>query len=95
MPTNSTCSTSTSSKSPTTSLSNQQHQHSYSQATSVSLGTKNRYLIFLRTQCAQFQRVLLVPGNNEFYHVSRSEGLEIADTIARTAMLQGRLTVTL
>jgi predicted phosphodiesterase len=37
----------------------------------------DRFLGFLRRQCETFDRVLLVPGNHEFYGSSRQEGLEI------------------
>lgn len=35
-------------------------------------------LAFLRLQCAAFQRVIFVPGNHEFYGLSREEGLRVA-----------------
>ena len=43
----------------------------------------DRFLGFLRLQCEIFDRVLLVPGNHEFYGSSRQEGLEIAAEFER------------
>ena len=42
----------------------------------------DRFLAFLRRQCELFDRVLLVPGNHEFYGSSREEGLDLAAKFA-------------
>lgn len=39
---------------------------------------KDRYLAFLRRQCECFVRVFLIPGNHEFYGMSRVDGLKVA-----------------
>lgn len=52
---------------------------------------KDRYLAFLRRQCECFVRVFLIPGNHEFYGMSRVDGLKVA--IDMETSLHGRLTV--
>ena len=42
-----------------------------------------RFLGFLRRQCEIFDRVLLVPGNHEFYRSSRQQGLETGEKFER------------
>ena len=37
----------------------------------------------LQPLCEKFDKVLLVPGNHEFYGSSREEGLEVAETIGQ------------
>jgi len=50
-----------------------------------------RYQTFLRRQCDVFDHVFLIPGNHEFYGVSRARGLQLASDMAKS--LGGRLTV--
>lgn len=52
---------------------------------------KDRYLAFLRRQCESFVRVFLIPGNHEFYGMSRAEGLQVAADMEKS--LGSRLTV--
>ena len=50
-----------------------------------------QYRDFLATQCAQFERVLLVAGNHEFYGSSRQEGLAAAEQIVHDPAMSGKL----
>ncbi|ETI20917.1 hypothetical protein G647_07260 [Cladophialophora carrionii CBS 160.54] len=49
------------------------------------------YLSFLAMQCAQFDTVYLVLGNHEFYGISRSEGLALADKLEKEERTLGKL----
>ncbi|OCT44580.1 hypothetical protein CLCR_06137 [Cladophialophora carrionii] len=49
------------------------------------------YLSFLATQCAQFDTVCLVLGNHEFYGISRSEGLALAEQLEKEERTMGKL----
>lgn len=51
------------------------------------------FLVFIRAQCRQFSRVFLVPGNHEFYGLSRDEGLRRAACLEQEPDLVGKLTV--
>lgn len=51
------------------------------------------YLQFLRRQCAIFTKVFLVPGNHEFFGVSRARGLEIAKSLESEPGCDGKLYV--
>jgi Calcineurin-like phosphoesterase len=48
---------------------------------------------FLEIQCANFERVLHVPGNHEFYGSTRERGLERAMHLQRDPRLRTRLTI--
>jgi len=52
---------------------------------------ESEYLSFLRRHCDMFQRVFLIPGNHEFYGISRPEGLRVLDQMQQE--LDGRLFV--
>ena len=51
----------------------------------------DRFLGFPRRQCEIFDRVLLVPGNHEFYGSLRQEGLEIGEKLERELGAKFRL----
>lgn len=55
-----------------------------------NLKDENEYLSLLQRLCARFERVLLVPGNHEYYHMDRSKANEVAATF--TAQLGDRFT---
>jgi len=50
-------------------------------------------LKFLQKQCDNFERVLLVLGNHEFYGISREEGLQKVAALEQEPILQGKLVV--
>ncbi|KAM0136136.1 hypothetical protein ACHAP3_004759 [Botrytis cinerea] len=49
------------------------------------------YLAFLAKQTAQFEKVFLVLGNHEFYHLSHTIALEQAQRLENEAALNGKL----
>ncbi|TEY84019.1 hypothetical protein BOTCAL_0023g00400 [Botryotinia calthae] len=49
------------------------------------------YLAFLAKQTAQFEKVFLVLGNHEFYHLSHTSALEQAQRLENEAVLNGKL----
>ena len=51
------------------------------------------YILFLTTQCENFQHVYLVLGNHEFYGVTRKAGIELASRLEAQPTLQSKLTV--
>ena len=51
------------------------------------------YLLFLKTQCENFQHVYFVLGNHEFYGVTRQAGIELATRLEAEPTLQFKLTV--
>lgn len=51
------------------------------------------FLVFIRAQCRQFSRVFLVLGNNEFYGLSRDEGLRRAARLEQEPDIAGKFTV--
>lgn len=53
---------------------------------------QQEYLGFLRRQCEVFEHVFLIPGNHEFYRISRAEGLAIAKKM-QSQLPAGRFTV--
>ncbi len=53
----------------------------------------DKYLSFIRTQCARFDAVFLVLGNHEFYGISRADGLARAHMLETDETTMGRLTV--
>jgi len=46
---------------------------------------------FLTAQCQQFDRVLLVPGNHEFYGCTRQEALQTAESWSKDAAMESKL----
>jgi len=53
---------------------------------------KTEYLSFLCRQCEAFEHVFLVPGNHEFYHISRAEGLAVTGRL-HSQIPHGRVTL--
>lgn len=49
------------------------------------------YLAFLAKQTSQFEKVFLVLGNHEFYHLSHTSTLEQAQRLEKEAVLNGKL----
>ncbi|CAK1358937.1 unnamed protein product [Cercospora beticola] len=49
------------------------------------------YRAFLAKQCSQFDKVLLIAGNHEFYGSSREEGLAIAQNLVEDEVMGGKL----
>ncbi|GIZ38729.1 hypothetical protein CKM354_000213400 [Cercospora kikuchii] len=49
------------------------------------------YRAFLAKQCSQFDKVLLIAGNHEFYGSSREEGLAIAQNFVEDETMCGKL----
>lgn len=52
-----------------------------------------KYLSFVATQCTNFETVYLVLGNHEFYGISRTKGLELAQMLEKEKTTLGRLKV--
>ena len=50
------------------------------------------YATFIGKQCEQFDKVLLIAGNHEFYGSSREEGLEAAEKLSNNPAFGGKLT---
>ncbi|KAL9046000.1 MAG: hypothetical protein Q9214_001060 [Letrouitia sp. 1 TL-2023] len=51
------------------------------------------YLAFLKIQCTNFERILLVLGSHEFFGTSRQEGIRLAKNLAAEEILEGKLSV--
>ncbi|KAK3331650.1 Metallo-dependent phosphatase-like protein [Cercophora scortea] len=53
----------------------------------------DEYLSFLQRQTVRYKRVFLVLGNHEYYHLSRSAGLEKARQMEKEPVLAGKVTL--